>query len=207
MPLFAARGFTLIELMVVVSIMSVLSVLLLATIQKSRQASDKVACASNLKQTYCGIMAYVSDNNQDMPIGYNSITRLSWRDVLMRGGYLGGEPTSDLRKYNPVLGCPAQRKAKNAPSYVSTYGLNGDLLGLVNRTAKLVNLANLPQKMLLADGAYTGGVDFNADLWAGTAPLVVHGIYVNILFFDGHVESVKAQDIPTNPSATFWTGQ
>jgi prepilin-type N-terminal cleavage/methylation domain-containing protein/prepilin-type processing-associated H-X9-DG protein len=64
----AARGFTLTELLVVIAILAALvgvaAPVSLSMIAKSREAS----CLGNLRQIGAGLQAYISDNNQRMPI-------------------------------------------------------------------------------------------------------------------------------------------
>lgn len=63
-----ASGFTLVELLVVVSIIALLIALLLPSLNKVRSVTEAVKCASNLKQVGIGQLAYLNDNRFYFPI-------------------------------------------------------------------------------------------------------------------------------------------
>ena len=66
------RGFTLIELMVVVGIIGVIAGLLLPAVQASREAARSVQCVNNLKQIGLAIANYESSNGCFPPIWLQS---------------------------------------------------------------------------------------------------------------------------------------
>ena len=64
-----AKGFTLVELLVVIGIIAMLVSILLPSLSKAREAANRISCGSNPRTIGVAYRYYQNDNRDALPIG------------------------------------------------------------------------------------------------------------------------------------------
>jgi prepilin-type N-terminal cleavage/methylation domain-containing protein len=86
-PLAAAQGFSLIELMVVLGIITIMAALLLPVMSKARLQSAAAACMDNQKQLAAALRMYTEDNADRI---VQMADYETGREIYPAGGFWGG---------------------------------------------------------------------------------------------------------------------
>ena len=214
----ARCGFTLMELLVVITIISVLASLLLVSVRMVRDSAASSVCSSNLRQMqlaniqysveypeeFIGKSCWSTSLNAPQAWFYN----VDWQSYLNEG-----------RKgvaFPPQLLCPVAKPGVGWSPVGFSYGYNVPSIALAAPpfSNPLTGLPGIGGKVAFADAL---GYDLS---YAGASPSVYwvngspapegifrshsiayrHGKSANAAFFDGHVAHMSWQDlyVPTN---------
>ena len=209
--------FTLIELLIVITIIAILAGMMLPALSKARAAGKGTKCVSNMKQISTALGMYANDFNDWMPqsdwrTGYVSsiIHYLSITPYFTLGG------TAYFNNQSSLMICPAADTTQTGPSlvYSSTYAptmkwpnasgatngcwiyLNGWSLGKPYQ--KITKI--LSGSAIVADMNWTVYTDGRNDvesfkgqytLISVEAPGFKHNLSSNFLFQDGHVGAAR----------------
>ncbi len=68
------RGFTLVELLVVIGIIALLIAMLLPALARAREAAKATSCLSNMRQLAGALVMYCNENREHLPVQYGDVT-------------------------------------------------------------------------------------------------------------------------------------
>lgn len=204
--------FTLIELMVVVSIISILAALLLPALSMAKQKGQEMLCRGNLRQMYLAAITYSSDNNDWCLSGTLSPSTIYWQQGLSTLNYISAKN---------VFKCPGENIFAMVKERMN-YGINHYTFGAgpTSATVPPQRLQNVTKfgvdssLIFFIDTPpvdYAGeGIGFISDASYLCKKYIVypinssgqnypayarHNRRANAAIFDGHVESLGFQDL------------
>ena len=132
---FKRRGFTLVELLVVVTVIAVLMGLLLVGVNSAREAARRTQCINNQRDIARAILAEAAGANGTLPglVSTRAGKELSWVVSILPGlqeetwykAYLKNEPAANSIPLIQTLVCPSdfeKRGVSGALSYVVNCG-------------------------------------------------------------------------------------
>ncbi len=207
------RGFSLIELLVVVSIIAILASLLLSGMSLVRTAARAAVCATHMRQLAMCVQAYAQDNSGLLPFTQAVVsengapTFKTWPIHLLldyareRSDTLGwgtgqGEDSNAARG---IYHCPGSRLIGGAfsdfgmNSHVFPDNSNGWNMAMAWWNPGLRTISN--RTYLFAD-SWNPATAQKSDTVNGTRVNYRHGGAANVLFIDGHIERLRPEQVP-----------
>jgi prepilin-type N-terminal cleavage/methylation domain-containing protein/prepilin-type processing-associated H-X9-DG protein len=207
------RGFTLVELLVVIGIIALLISILLPALSKARENANRLACLSNLKQLGNAMVFYLNDNKGYFPFtpkiggapayGHEDEDAIWWQPSLRQrigegglGRYLGLQPTN----YN-VLICPSDDAQAHyypqAVPYIFSYSINYQINGNGPRAVrKIIQVKQSSEKVLMYEEDEQTIDDGNAQLWSPAS----NWQYVDLLAI--HHDKSARRELPDSPTGS-----
>ena len=204
-----SSGFTLVELLVVISIIALLVSILLPALGSAREAARATVCATNLRSLGFAIVYYADDNNNFLPpgFGFYNMTGTAWENnnywataiskyIDMDSGVYHGE--------SGVMHCPTKRPYPQI-SGAAAEGLNYGMAMKLSTVLDFYGGVGADKRWRKMDSIRMPSVNIALlDLWWGRpvtnfdVPLeaqalgifrpMIHRGRDNFAFLDGHVE-------------------
>jgi len=219
------HGFTLVELLTAIAIISILCALSIPLASKLRESTRASQCASNLRQLAQGTLLFASENGGTFPPGY------IWdREIAPYLSIsLASQPSETPLSLIFICPVDSRGRASRPRSYVaSAQNVSNATLagcGIFSRNASTSSLRLsqlvVPARTILLAEYFTGGWSASTqfasayatvDGWMGlaAAPKLENGKYYhgssgqNYAFADGHVECLTPDKVVD--SGNFTTG-
>lgn len=225
------HGFTLIEILVVIAILSLLAAILFPVFARARENSRRASCQSNLKQLMLGLTQYVQDFDERYPPGfgqdYDGTRHISW-----------GERMEPHVKSTQIFSCPSASWKNGSggkdpvdpigappsyPYYTYRYFFNEHnsriLTADIRNPSLLITLGesgdSREQKGSIQDlgEAYAFGASgmMLATSWPGSysgpkAGSTRHFEGANFAYADGHVKWLKRDTYVPTTAGVYWFG-
>ena len=227
------KAFTLVELLVVISIIAILMAILMPTLQSARAQGQSVACRAHLRNLGVALTIYIEDNDRWLPAAEprDKTDETSEENWYMNQGFMAGMGVNpQFDETGKILGPPAGRSILTCPShrhpnmtrdesplfspqerpYALSYTMNGTLR-LSSRGGSLGSYRHASEfkkpseTLILCDG--NGYLSARAIVFYEACPEhnfeYRHRGSLNLLMLDGHTEAKTEKDIPMGRASRY----
>ncbi len=194
-----SKGFTVMEVVVALTLVIALSLLLLPTLRQMRASSDVTGCLNNLRQFGIAFQAYANDHNSllprtDIPAANGSFTQ--WPYLLDQ--YIGVNFEQAVKReaaYRATaFWCPAEKEFIHPTlgKVPYTYAMNRQLNERLNGAKAYIRrteVRNPSRYVVMADGYFDRTIftDLRSKMLSMTRMTRRHDGHPNFLYADGHV--------------------
>ena len=178
------RYFTLLELLIVISIMIILMSLLLPALRKARESGQKTECQGNLRQIGLAMACYSSDNNEwILPAAPYAVR---WYRQLWVLGYV-----PNYKIYH----CSAETKTFDFCEYAVNYFICGNSAWIIYPPHKLSYLTSASQAIMVTDNNEIS--NYAVSIIYPDKIAYRHNGRANILYGDNHLAAKVYDDLNT----------
>jgi prepilin-type N-terminal cleavage/methylation domain-containing protein len=202
------KGFTLIELVVVIAVIAILAALLLPALSGAKARAKRATCVNNLKQITLGTMMYAHDNSEmlfisdPVPNPYPGAFFAYYKELVKPYVGLSGPPAPDILFICPSETLPAVPDSVGLCSTNTRADYNDYMLNFHIGGMKLPSVAHPSMTALFVEFSGFWGWSYHQpqsdyvliNSPAGAEP-GLHSVYNNALnevaFVDGHVNYIK----------------
>lgn len=207
------KGFTLIEMLVVIGIIGILAAILFPVLAQAREKARQTTCANHIRQLGLAFQMYVSDYDDRLPSGgnyyqYPTYARGSDWVRILSGNFGDMDVTQGSLfpyvKSAAVYVCPSGHESKAVPNRTS-YTMNGFLVDQQTWLGGCVGWVRYPTTTLLLieeDDRELGWYEYNdAFFWppatqpGDEAASDHHHAGAVVCFLDGHVKWFRAEEL------------
>ncbi len=209
-------GFTLVELLVVMAIISILAAFLMPALSHSLESARSLACQNNLKQVGYVFSQYADANSDYLPpvvtlVGADWSTAKWWQRAPIWNLAYPDKPWvwgNGATFFASIFACASARQ--QAPATVSAhYAMNSAYLDNNPLIAHRWSAAPAPSRtLLLGEG---NGMHINASSLYRTYPDMIiffyHADFSNTAYLDLHVKSLAWAQFPSSGTDIFWLGK
>lgn len=209
------KGFTLVEMLVVITIIVAIAVFSLIGVSRVRSAARGATCTSNLRQIGAAMLGYAADNAGQLPpledrTGSGDNLKGIWPQIIANAGYLPmtNSKSGQLGTSAGVWSCPdCVTTSRYHGGYGGAEGTVMQVQKASNPNSGSLRLAQIPyaeRTWLIGDTSNSSqdlktswyAIWANRTKWSGShVPAPRHGGKVNVCMVDGHVESLTRKEL------------